>query len=177
MTLVPLHPETTADPATVRWVVPAGLLRMVGIPAVLPEPLAELRADGTIAAVEVGPDGVLVTLGAGQSWRDRGAQIRSALTRALADPAGWIPGEHGSASADDRLRAAVQGVLDADVGDYIRSHGGRATLVSAHDHRARVRLEGECDGCPARGLTLGLRVERAVRARYPELVSVDLATS
>ena len=70
---------------------------------------------------------------------------------------------------DDMLRAALEDVLAGPAGDYIRSHGGEVTVVSACDRRAEVRMSGTCAHCPAAGFTLHSRLESELRARFPSL--------
>ena len=67
---------------------------------------------------------------------------------------------------------AVEQVIAGDVGDYVRGHGGRITLLSAADGRVEVSLGGACSHCPASDVTLTARFESAVRARYPEVVAI-----
>ena len=159
--MIPLHPEATGDPRTVRWVVPAGTLRFVGIPQAVPAPLAALLGDGTLDRVSVEPAAVLTI--SGRDWRVAGPAVRTALAQALADPNGWQPpADQGSV-----LAAAVEAVIAGEVGDYVRSHGGGARLVGVEGSTATVALAGACAACPARGLTLDERFSRAVEALCP----------
>lgn len=170
MSLVPMHPEATADPLTVRWVVPTGTLPVVGELAEAPGELGELLRSGEIASVTVETRAVLVRLPDGGSWAAAGAAVRDALGAALQQPERWRPA--GSVGEDDLLRAAIDEVLRGQVGDYVRSHGGRVTVVSAHDRRAAVRMTGTCAHCPAAGFTLHSRLEAEVRSRFPDLVEL-----
>ena len=169
---VPVHPEPVpGDDRALRWSVPAGTLAFVGVPGGLPAPLARLVEDGVLTAVTVEPAAVCTTLAGHHTWRAQGAAVREALQAGLADPAGWAPPD-GGGDADDVLRMAVHEVIDGEVGDYIRSHGGRVELVEAHGGEVELRLSGACTHCPASGSTLGERVETALRARYPDLRSL-----
>lgn len=161
MNPVPLHPEATHDPATIRWVVPAHTLPFVGVPRQVPGALAALLTDGTLTAIEVEPTGVLTT-GPGD-WREIGPRVRTVLAEALADPEGWTAPEH----PPPLLAAAVEEVIAGDVGDYVRSHGGVARLVEVHGSVATIALEGACAACPARGMTLEQHFADAVAERVP----------
>jgi len=170
--LVPVHPERVPDrPDLLRWAVPAGSLPFVGEPRAVPQPLGDLLADGTLAGpVLVEPTAVVLAVGAGRSWAAVGAGVRGALQGALARPGEWeAPGD---ADPDDRLRRAVEQVVAGEVGDYVRSHGGRIEVVGARDGRVEVGMAGTCVGCPASRATLTGRFETAVRALYPELREV-----
>ncbi|WP_445526322.1 NifU family protein [Streptomyces cyslabdanicus] len=171
--IVPMHPEATADPRAVRWVIPAGTLPVLGEIAEAPDELGRmLHSDDvtSIESIEVEAQAVVVRLADGRSWSGAGARVRDALGAALQHPQRWRPAD--VVTEDDRLRAALQDVLDGPAGDYIRSHGGEVTIVSAHDRRAEVRMAGTCTHCPAAGFTLHSRLESELRARFPELVEL-----
>ncbi|OFE16327.1 hypothetical protein BA895_19330 [Humibacillus sp. DSM 29435] len=174
--LVPLHAEPVdGDPLSMRWIVPPDVLGFVGATTRLPRVLQSLLDDGTIDAVSVEPAAVRLRLRPGLTWRRDGAGVRTALQAALAEPEHWQPSYDGT--PDDVLRMAVVEVIDGDVGDYVRSHGGQIELVDVHDGDVRVRMNGACTHCPASRVTLGDRFEIAVRARYPQLRSVTSAGS
>lgn len=167
---VPMHPEATDAPQTVRWVVPAGTLPVVGRIAEAPDELGEMLRSGDVAAIEAETRAVVIRLADGRSWSGAGARVRDALGAALRQPRRWRPA--AEVSEDDVLRAALRDVLDGAIGDYIRSHGGEVTIVSAHDRRVEVRMAGACTHCPAAGFTLHSRLEAALRERFPGLVEL-----
>lgn len=167
---VPIHPEPVlvegvVDAAALRWVMPATTLPFVGTPVAVPAALDVLVDDGTLVDVRVEPDAVRLVLGPGRTWRDEGPRVRSVLLEALATPEAWLA--PAGAESDDVLRMAVEQVIAGDVGDYVRGHGGRMSLVGVHDGRVEVSLGGACAHCPASDATLTDRFEVAVRARCP----------
>lgn len=167
--LVPVHPEPVADDQqSLRWAMPAGTIDFVGAPAELPAILQRLLDEGTLGSVTVEPAAVRTRLEPGLTWRNHGARVRTALQAALGTPEQWRP-DRSSAPADDQLRLAVHQVIDGEVGDYIRSHGGRVELLSARDHAVEVQLSGACSHCPASDVTLTDRLETGIRRLYPRL--------
>lgn len=172
--MVPLHPQRCpGEPDRLRWLVPAGALSVTGPLAAVPEPLAALRADGTLAEILAEPAAVLTRLGAGRSWATEGPRVRTALHAALDDPAGWRPvSAAGSQAGDAVLRATVRELIDGPVGEFAASHGGRIELVDVRDGVVTVRLAGACRGCPAARSTLHHRLERQLRRRCPGLRAV-----
>ena len=86
-----MHPEATADPQTVRWVVPAGTLPVVGEMADAPDELGDLLRSEDIASIEVETQAVVIRLADGQSWSGTGARVRDALSAALQRPQRWRP--------------------------------------------------------------------------------------
>ncbi|HEY0259023.1 MAG TPA: NifU family protein [Lacisediminihabitans sp.] len=169
--MIPIHPEPLEDRDALRWVMPAGTLRGRGAVSSAPGRLGELMGDGTLAGIAIDGCSVVTRLGSGHSWADDGATVRTALHGALERPDEWRA-EIPECPEDELLLDAVRTVLDGRVGDFIRSHGGDAEVVSAIDGVATVRLRGACSGCPAAGFTLHARLERAVRERYPGLRDV-----
>ncbi len=171
--LVPIHPESVdGDTGTLRWAIPATVLGIVGVPAGLPAVLQGLLDEGVLESVSVEPAAVRTTISTGCAWRDHGARVRAALQQSLNTPELWLPSETGS-TADDLLRAAVVQVIEGEVGDYIRSHGGRVELLDVHDDEVEVELAGACAHCPASEFTLTSRIETGIRALYPGLRRVS----
>ncbi len=167
--LVPVHPESVpGDERTLRWSCPADILGFVGVPAQLPTVVQSLVDDGVLDCVSVEPAAIQTTLGAAGSWRQDGARVRQALQTALSTPRRWRPAP-GGIPGDDALTLAVRQVIDGEVGDYIRSHGGHVELLNAHDDDVLLQLSGACSHCPASDLTLTERLEAGIRARYPQL--------
>ncbi|MBO1754887.1 NifU family protein [Allobranchiibius sp. CTAmp26] len=164
---VPLHAEATADPQVVHWVVPSGTLQVLGEVVAAPGGFGDLLDRGILRPVVVRATGIDITLADGLAWREYGAPVGAALADALLEPARWRA--QREVSPDDELRAAVHEVLAGAAGDYIRSHGGRAELVAAHDGRVELRLSGTCSHCPAAGITLHERLEGEIRALAPGL--------
>ncbi|MGZ8177384.1 NifU family protein [Williamsia sp. SKLECPSW1] len=174
MSAIPVHPEqVVGDPRSVRWVVPAGVLPVVGPLAQLPPALAALADAGVVESVVAESAAVLVTLTPDRSWRTEGARVRAALGEDLARPADWSP-EYRTGS-DDILRAAAHEVLDGDVGAFVASHGGALRIVDVADGVITVDLAGACSHCPAADVTLTDRFADAVRTRAPHLREVRTA--
>lgn len=161
MSVIPIHPELV-DVATVRWVLPGREIPGRGEVVVAPEPLASLVRDGVIVRAAAEPDGILITLRAGESWRQWTEPVRAALLGAL-ETGGW------DFAGGDSLAEALDAVLAGEAGDFIRSHGGDADVVAVDGDDATLRFSGTCAFCPALGITLTARIESAVRERYPAL--------
>jgi Fe-S cluster biogenesis protein NfuA len=171
--MIPLHPQTVPDrPDQLRWIIPAATLACTGAPTRVPEPLADLLADGTLDGLTVEPSAVVTSLGAGRSWRGDGPRVRTALHTALEHPDGWHARADTAAGTDEQLREAALDVLTELVGPHARSHGGSIELAGVRDGVVSVRLGGACHGCPAAWFTLHQRLERLLRRRCPYLDEV-----
>jgi Fe-S cluster biogenesis protein NfuA len=68
-------------------------------------------------------------------------------------------------------RERVQSVLDR-IRPLIQSDGGDIELVDIVDNKAKVRLTGNCVGCPSAQMTLYLGVETTLKDEIPELEEV-----
>ena len=56
----------------------------------------------------------------------------------------------------------------------VQSDGGDLELVGVTDAGVvQIRLHGACVGCPSSTMTLKMGIERNVRERVPEVVSVE----
>jgi Fe-S cluster biogenesis protein NfuA len=71
------------------------------------------------------------------------------------------------------LEARVLRALE-QVRPSLRSHGGNVELVEVRDGVVRLRLEGNCDGCPSSAATMKLTIEEAIFANAPEVTSVEV---
>jgi Fe-S cluster biogenesis protein NfuA len=65
-------------------------------------------------------------------------------------------------------RERVQSVLDR-LRPLLQSDGGDIELVDVVDNRAKVRLTGNCVGCPSAQMTLYFGVESTLKDEIPEL--------
>jgi Fe-S cluster biogenesis protein NfuA len=75
----------------------------------------------------------------------------------------------------DTLDARVQRALES-VRPFLAQHGGDVELVDldAEFGAVRLRLLGNCDGCPSSTVTLQMAVERAIVDAAPEVVVIDV---
>lgn len=168
--MIPMHATATANPRQLRWVVSAASLPPLGTVRRAPGRLGALLESGVIDEITVRTGDMLITLGAGSDWQQLGDQVREALADALLDPASW----HVDARSRDgsRLAEVATELLAGPIGSLAESHGGSIELVSATDNEVTVRISGACNGCPAVDSTLHDRLERELRRRTGEPVTV-----
>ena len=55
---------------------------------------------------------------------------------------------------------------------YVASHGGGVELVGIDDGVVRLRMGGNCEGCPSSARTVKLAIEEAVLEAAPEITAV-----
>ena len=73
--MMPIHATATSNPQQLRWVVPAGTLPPEGTVQQAPGRLGALLDDGVIDTLVVRDADMLITLGAGTTWRELGDEI------------------------------------------------------------------------------------------------------
>lgn len=139
MSAVALHPEATADAATLRWVVPGFEPPFLG--EVRSAPGLDDLEQGVVERVDAAPASLLVTLAPGRNWRADGARIRHALITALSHPERWVGGDDAVVlDADGLLRRVAADAIDGPIGAIAASHGGGIELVDARRVESWLRL-------------------------------------
>jgi Fe-S cluster biogenesis protein NfuA len=130
---------------------------------------------GVIDEIEVRTGDLLITLRAGNNWRELGDDVREALSDALLDRAGW----RVDVAPDDTtgLAAIAAELLTGPIGALAESHGGSIELVSVEDDNVNVRLSGACRGCPAAASTLHDKLQRELRLRSGRRITVNSENS
>jgi Fe-S cluster biogenesis protein NfuA len=175
--MIPMHATATTDPQQLRWVITAEALPPAGTVRRAPGRLGALMdarvIDEIVIRAGVGKGEALITLSADHRWRETGDEIREALADALLDPAGW----RTEASEDaGRLAAVAAELLAGPIGALAESHGGSIELVSVIGHTVTVRMLGACHGCPAATSTLHDQLQRELRRRADQHVTVETET-
>jgi Fe-S cluster biogenesis protein NfuA len=70
------------------------------------------------------------------------------------------------------LETRVRNALDK-VRPYLHSHGGNVELVKVTDGVVRLKLVGNCSGCPSSSLTLKTAIEKAIYEAAPDVTSIE----
>jgi NFU1 iron-sulfur cluster scaffold homolog, mitochondrial len=171
--MIPLHATATADPQQLRWVIAADGLPPAGTVRQAPGRLGALLDNGVIDEMMVrtglNKGEVLITLSAGNSWRELGDDIREALSDALLNAAGWRVDASDNTS---QLAAIAAALLAGPIGALAESHGGSIELVSVVGDTVTVRMLGACHGCPAAVATLHDKLQHELRRRAGQQATV-----
>ncbi len=71
------------------------------------------------------------------------------------------------------MKEQVEAAL-AEVRPALQRDGGDVELVEVtEDGVVKVRLQGACQGCPMAQMTLQMGIERMIKAKVPEVKSVE----
>ena len=167
-----IHPEATADPATLRWMISGVSLpfagELVSAPG-LDEFLDRVRVEVTVGAV--------IATALDGDWGRIGAGFRTGLTVALERTDDWVGGPDAQALDEVlTLRRCADELIAGPVGAVAAMHGGSIELVDVTVHEGQrtvdVAMKGACRGCPAAVITLHQRLEHQLGLRLHEPVSV-----
>lgn len=172
--LIPLHPELTGDPATLKWILPT-CPHHLGMAASHPSgPLAALIDDAVLAATAGGPGWITTTVEDPATWKAVAGQVRRAVRDTVASVLARAALDGGETSshvrpgmADADLKALAEQILEQHITPIAGAHGGRITVESVHDGAVRVDLTGACHGCPAAVFTLQQRFQQLLQRRVP----------
>jgi len=73
-----------------------------------------------------------------------------------------------SKTVEKRVQKALE-----EIKPRIQADGGDIELVAVEKDTVKVRLQGACAGCPMAALTLKQGVERIIKAKVPEIRTVE----
>ncbi|MDM8542649.1 NifU family protein [Desulfococcaceae bacterium HSG9] len=73
------------------------------------------------------------------------------------------------------MKAEIQEALN-EIRPMLQQDGGDVKFVDFEDGIVKVQLQGACAGCPMSQMTLKSGIERALKAKFPEIKSVESAT-
>ena len=72
----------------------------------------------------------------------------------------------------ETIEKRVQNALE-EIRPKIQADGGDIELIAIENRTVKVRLKGACAGCPMSAITLKQGVERLIKAKVPEIQSVE----
>lgn len=68
----------------------------------------------------------------------------------------------------------VQKVLDEEINPKLEKHYGRAELVEVNNCVVKIKLLGQCSGCPSAKFTVENLIEATLKQKIPEIKKVLL---
>jgi Fe-S cluster biogenesis protein NfuA len=74
------------------------------------------------------------------------------------------------------LETRVRQALDA-VRPALRAHGGNVELLDVTDGIVRLRLQGNCNGCPSSAVTMQQTIEEAILGKAPDVTAIEVAAA
>ena len=79
------------------------------------------------------------------------------------------PSQSDKSSVYQKVKKVIERIRPA-----VQSDGGDVELVEITDQGiARIRLHGACVGCPSSSMTLHMGIERNIKEKVPQILSVE----
>jgi Fe-S cluster biogenesis protein NfuA len=72
-------------------------------------------------------------------------------------------------SLEERVLQALE-----EVRPRLRAHSGNVELLGIEEGVVRLRLEGNCHGCPSSAATMKQTIEEAIVAKAPDAISIEV---
>jgi len=82
----------------------------------------------------------------------------------------------GGSDVDERIAAALNELLAADINPAIAGHGGRIVVQGVRDGVVSITMEGGCQGCASAAATLRQGFESKARLVAPGITAIVDAT-
>ncbi|WP_423859438.1 hypothetical protein [Arachnia propionica] len=160
--------EVPGDPLALRWVVRTGTQDVVGEVVTAPGPLGALLEDRVVSLALLETEGIWIWLAPGNAWADHVDEVREAIVESL-ELDGWQIRDDSA----DLLRLIANDVIENDLADIIRDADTTVEVVE-NDARWLLLDLGRIDARgPAASDELQLRIDVAIRARYPILREIS----
>ncbi len=70
---------------------------------------------------------------------------------------------------EERVRQALEQVRPT-----LQTHGGSVDLMAIDGGVVRLRLDGNCNGCPSSSVTMRQTIEEAIHAHAPEVTAIEV---
>jgi Fe-S cluster biogenesis protein NfuA len=116
---------------------------------------------------------VIVAKSIGDSWPTFGKLVGQAIRNAVNSDKPPIPSDwNDKAPSDAEIFGEVEQILASRVNPGVAAHGGKIELVEVKGGAVYLRLSGGCQGCGAANVTLKQGIEKAIRARLPQVTEI-----
>lgn len=178
-TAIKITAELTPDPQICRFILDCDILPDKTLGCRNPEtaqgaPLFEalFAIDGVREALVSG-NVVTIAKSNEESWQILGKSIGAAIRQVLASDKAPIPSDwEKKPPSEERIHDEVEKIIAARINPGVSAHGGKVELVDVKGTSVYLRLSGGCQGCGAANVTLKQGIEKAIRAKIPEVTEV-----
>ncbi|MFT6564085.1 MAG: Fe-S cluster biogenesis protein NfuA [Actinomycetes bacterium] len=171
-----MHTETTDDLNALTWVRHGEDItgfydtRRVEGNGPIPSGIKILAAIPGVDRIEVSPGRITATKNQTAPWPETAAKVTTAI-KALVVCGDLQLAKH--VDSDATLRNAVNQLLDGEVSEFAKSHGGRITIADVHDQTVTIMMDGACHNCPATRRTLQQRILKPLTPYFPDIKIIE----
>lgn len=71
------------------------------------------------------------------------------------------------------MESRIKEILDKEVRPMLAMHLGDLEFVNFENGVVKLRMKGNCQGCPLSIVTLKAGIERILKSKIPEVISVE----
>jgi len=136
----------------------------------LPEALFKIKG---IKSVLVAGNVLTISKSNSDSWVELGKKIGASVREVIATGKKLITDDLKSKlPTEEKIRKEIEKIFAEEINPNISSHGGMAELTRVEGTKVYVRLSGGCQGCASANVTLKSGIEKAIRAKLPEITEV-----
>ncbi len=171
--------EPTMDPAVCRFHVDSDILPNRAVSCRDKElatgaPLFEaIFGVGGIREALVSGNTITVAKSSNETWQELGKRIGAAIRSVIEVGGPLVPPDwQKQGPTEDYVRKEIQEVLAKRINPGVSTHGGQVELVDVRGTSVYLRFKGGCQGCGAANVTLKQGIEKAIRAKVPEVTEI-----
>ena len=126
-----------------------------------------------IREVLVAGNTVIIAKSSSEPWQELGKRIGAAIRSTIELGMPLVPPDwQKQGPGEDYIKREIQEVLAKRVNPGVSTHGGQVELVEVRGTSVYLRLGGGCQGCGAANVTLKQGIEKAIRAKVPEVTEI-----
>jgi Fe-S cluster biogenesis protein NfuA len=152
-----------------KVVLAEGCARFADKDKVQGSPLAEkLFAVPGVIRVDLYGKTVMIRKQGADTWRAIGPQIGAAIREQLRSGQPTVsPESMRNRPEEEKLREAIDRILQTQVNPAVAGHGGAISLLDVHGTTVFLQMSGGCQGCASASVTLRQGVEQTLREQVP----------
>ena len=152
-----------------RVVLAEGCARFADKDHLQESPLAQkLFAIAGVTRVDLYGRTIMVRKQGADVWRAVGPLIGTAIREQLKSGQPAVsPEAMRNRPEEEKLREAVDRILQTQVNPAVASHGGAISLLDVHGNTIFLQMSGGCQGCASASVTLRQGVEQTLREQIP----------
>jgi NFU1 iron-sulfur cluster scaffold homolog, mitochondrial len=181
MSSVPLKitAELTPDPQICKFILDRDILpdRTIGCRdketakgAPLFEALFEIEG---VREVLVSGNIITISKSTEEPWQVIGKHIGAAIREVMESEKPPIPSDwEKKPPSESSISEQVEKIIASRINPGVSAHGGKIELVDVKGTSVYLRLSGGCQGCGAANVTLKQGIEKAIRAKIPEITEI-----
>lgn len=126
-----------------------------------------------IKTVFVAGNVITISKSNSDTWPKLGKSIGTTIRNAITSGKQMITDDlQSKLPTEEKIREEVEKIFAEEINPELSSHGGMAEITRVVGTKVYVRMGGGCQGCASANITLKNGIEKAIRAKVPEVTEV-----